>query len=68
MFLVKVRVIVSHNTLVLKLVLDYTDSMVKKDTQKKKTSEDFQPTKVALKVAAIAAISLVILAIIAVYN
>ncbi|HEX7483579.1 MAG TPA: hypothetical protein VF281_00345 [Candidatus Saccharimonadales bacterium] len=42
--------------------------MVKKDTQKKKTSEDFQPTKVALKVAAIAAISLVILAIIAVYN
>jgi|GEM_PF-4219685 len=42
--------------------------MVKKDTQKKKTQEDFQPTKVALKVSAIAAITLVILAIIAVYS
>lgn len=42
--------------------------MVKKDTQKNKASEDFQPTKFALKIAALAAISLVILAIIAVYS
>jgi hypothetical protein len=41
--------------------------MVKKVTEKKKTQEEFQPTKVALKVSAIAAITLVILAIIAVY-
>ena len=42
--------------------------MVKKDTQKKKPQEDFQPTKFALKIAALAAITLVIFAIIAVYN
>jgi hypothetical protein len=41
--------------------------MVKKDTQKKKIEDDFQPTKFALKIAALAAIILVIVAIIAVY-
>lgn len=54
--------------LVLKGRLHYTEDMVKKVTQKKKAQEEFQPTKMALKVSAIAAITLVILAIIAVYN
>ena len=42
--------------------------MVKKDTQKTEKNETFQPTKFALKIAALAAISLVILAMIAVYS
>jgi hypothetical protein len=63
----KIRVIVTYILLVLKAGLHYTEDMVKKVTEKKKTQEEFQPTKVALKVSAIAAITLVILAIIAVY-
>jgi hypothetical protein len=42
--------------------------MVKKDTQTKKPQEKFEPTKFALKIAALAAIILVILAIITVYG